>query len=281
VISPVLARYLTGADRKAKNLKLRSLRDRSDHYDLQAPAKPGSRSPRSPTPTASASPSTCDDDPLAGPQLIPPTLGGQGAGTSPTVSTSYDWRHGVGTVAAGRIGSACCGAQAFDVQLHYTDLHRLLRRSSASSGSRSMSAEEMVRTATCDDQRPLYRHRGLFNDELIHDEARRLHRPTPPREDLRPGRHRPGAGKRQLAGYAGDVWFPSPRREITWRSMPHHGMTRISRSSLSASTYAAGTREILECWFENRPIREEYLIVQGGKLAGAAASTSQARDQRI
>jgi len=34
---------------------------------------------------------------------------------------------------------------------------------------------------------------------------------------------------------------------------------------------AAGTREILECWFEKRPIREEYLIVDGGKLAGAGA----------
>jgi formate dehydrogenase len=35
--------------------------------------------------------------------------------------------------------------------------------------------------------------------------------------------------------------------------------------------YAAGTREILECWFEGRPIREEYLIVDSGKLAGTGA----------
>jgi len=55
--------------------------------------------------------------------------------------------------------------------------------------------------------------------------------------------------------------------------MPHHGMTpHISGSSLSAQArYAAGTREILECFFANRPIREEYLIVQGGALAGAGA----------
>jgi len=32
-----------------------------------------------------------------------------------------------------------------------------------------------------------------------------------------------------------------------------------------------GTREILECWFESKPIRNEYLIVDGGKLAGAGA----------
>ncbi len=60
--------------------------------------------------------------------------------------------------------------------------------------------------------------------------------------------------------------------------MPHHGMTpHISGSSLSAQTrYAAGTREILECYFEGRPIRKEYLIVQGGKLAGTGAHSYSA-----
>jgi formate dehydrogenase len=78
----------------------------------------------------------------------------------------------------------------------------------------------------------------------------------------------------QLAGYAGDVWFPQPPpADHPWRSMPHHGMTpHISGTSLSAQArYAAGTREVLECWFANKPIREEYLIVQGGKLAGTGA----------
>jgi formate dehydrogenase len=78
----------------------------------------------------------------------------------------------------------------------------------------------------------------------------------------------------QLAGYAGDVWFPQPApADHPWRSMPHHGMTpHVSGSTLSAQArYAAGTREILECWFDGRPIREEYLIVQGGALAGAGA----------
>ncbi|MEO7667127.1 MAG: NAD-dependent formate dehydrogenase, partial [Dehalococcoidia bacterium] len=40
--------------------------------------------------------------------------------------------------------------------------------------------------------------------------------------------------------------------------------------------YAAGTREILECWFDGRPIREEYLIVDRGKLAGAGAHSYSA-----
>jgi formate dehydrogenase len=85
----------------------------------------------------------------------------------------------------------------------------------------------------------------------------------------------------QLAGYAGDVWFPQPApKDHPWRTMPHHGMTpHVSGSSLSAQArYAAGTREILECHLEGRPIREEYLIVSGGHLAGAGAHSYSAGD---
>jgi len=78
----------------------------------------------------------------------------------------------------------------------------------------------------------------------------------------------------QLAGYAGDVWFPQPApKDHPWRTMPHHGMTpHISGTTLSAQArYAAGTREILEDYFAGKPIRTEYLIVDKGKLAGAGA----------
>ena len=55
--------------------------------------------------------------------------------------------------------------------------------------------------------------------------------------------------------------------------MPHHAMTpHISGTTLSAQArYAAGVREILECIFDEKPIRDEYLIVQDGKLAGVGA----------
>ena len=85
----------------------------------------------------------------------------------------------------------------------------------------------------------------------------------------------------QLAGYAGDVWFPQPApKDHPWRTMPHHGMTpHVSGTSLSAQArYAAGTREILECFFEGRPIRNEYLIVDGGKLAGVGAHSYSVGD---
>ena len=69
-------------------------------------------------------------------------------------------------------------------------------------------------------------------------------------------------------------------RDHPWRTMPHHGMTpHISGTSLSAQArYAAGTREILECYFEGRPIRDEYLIVDGGKLAGTGAHSYSSGD---
>jgi len=52
--------------------------------------------------------------------------------------------------------------------------------------------------------------------------------------------------------------------------MPNHGMTpHTSDTSLSAQArYAAGTREILECFFDDASIRTQYLIVQNGELAG-------------
>src|SRR5258707_11137445 len=78
---------------------------------------------------------------------------------------------------------------------------------------------------------------------------------------------------------ASDVWFPQPApADHPWRTMPNHGMTpHISGSSLSAQArYAAGTREILENYFAGRPQRDEYLIVDGGNLAGAGAHSYSA-----
>ncbi|MFE7977280.1 NAD-dependent formate dehydrogenase [Streptomyces shenzhenensis] len=196
------------------------------------------------------------------------------------VARSYDLEGmQVGTVAAGRIGLAVLRRLApFDVALHYTDRHRLPRAVEEELGlTFHESAADMV--PHCDVvtvNAPLHPEtEGLFGDELLGTmkrgaylintaRARIVDRDAVDRA-LRDGR---------LAGYAGDVWFPQPApADHPWRSMPHHGMTpHISGSSLSAQArYAAGTREILESWFAGRPIREEYLIVDGGALAGAGA----------
>ena len=80
----------------------------------------------------------------------------------------------------------------------------------------------------------------------------------------------------QLAGYAGDVWYPQPPpADHPWRTMPNDAMTpHVSGTTLSAQArYAAGTREILEDFFADKPIRDEYLIVAGGGLAGTGKAS--------
>ncbi|MBB5065810.1 NAD-dependent formate dehydrogenase [Granulicella mallensis] len=196
------------------------------------------------------------------------------------VERSYDLEamH-VGTVAAGRIGLAVLRRlKPFDVKLHYFDQHRLPESVENELGlTYHPSVEDMVKV--CDVvtiNAPL--HPGtldLFNDELISKMKRGAYLVNTARGKIcnRDAVVR-ALESGQLAGYAGDVWFPQPApKDHPWRTMPHHGMTpHISGTSLSAQArYAAGTREILECWFEERPIREEYLIVDGGKLAGTGA----------
>ena len=196
------------------------------------------------------------------------------------VSRSYDLENmKVGTVGAGRIGSAVLRRlKPFEVGLHYTDQHRLPEEVERELGlTYHPTAEELV--PTCDVvtiNAPLHPEtEGLFDDDLIAKMKRGAYLVNTARAKIcdRDAIVR-ALESGQLAGYAGDVWFPQPAPEDhPWRTMPNHGMTpHISGSSLSAQArYAAGTREILECWFDGRAIRDEYLIVEGGKLAGAGA----------
>jgi formate dehydrogenase len=185
----------------------------------------------------------------------------------------------VGTVAAGRIGSAVLRRlQPFDVGLHYTDRHRLPPEVERELGvTFHESVESLV--AACDVvtiNAPLHPEtENLFDAELIAKCKRGTYLINTARGKICDREAIAQAcASGQLAGYAGDVWFPQPApKDHPWRSMPNHGMTpHTSGTSLSAQArYAAGVREILECWFEERPIREEYLIVDGGRLAGAGA----------
>ena len=203
------------------------------------------------------------------------------------VARSYDLEgmH-VGTVAAGRIGLAVLRRlKPFDVKLHYTDRHRLPKSVEKELGvTFHPTAAEMVPvcdvvTINC----PLHPEtENLFDAAMIARMKRGAYLVNTARGKICNRDAIAAALKSgQLAGYAGDVWFPQPApQDHPWRTMLHHGMTpHVSGSSLPAQArYAAGVREILECWFEQRPIREEYLIVDGGKLAGAGAHSYSAGD---
>ncbi len=196
------------------------------------------------------------------------------------VSRSYDLEAmEVGTVGAGRIGLAVLRRlKPFDVRLHYTDRHRLPEDVEKELNlTYHPNVESMV--LVCDVvtvNAPLHQEtEHLFDDALIGKMKRGAYLVNTARGKICDRDAVVRALKiGQLAGYAGDVWFPQPApKDHPWRTMPHHGMTpHTSGTSLSAQArYAAGTREILECWFEDRPIREEYLIVDSGKLAGTGA----------
>lgn len=196
------------------------------------------------------------------------------------VQRSYDVEGmKVGTVGAGRIGQAVLKRlKPFDVDLHYFDRHRLPAEIEHELGvtyhdsTESLASQCDVVTINC----PLHPEtEHLFDANMLGRMKRGAYLINTARgkicdrdaiaEALESGR---------LAGYAGDVWFPQPAPEDhPWRTMPNHGMTpHTSGATLSAQArYAAGTREILECWLENRQIRDDYLIVDRGSLAGAGA----------
>jgi formate dehydrogenase len=203
------------------------------------------------------------------------------------VERSYDLEGmNVGTVAAGRIGLAVLRRlKPFDVKLHYTDRHRLPPEIEKELGlTFHKDVESLVKV--CDVvtiNAPLHPEtEHMFNDKLISKMKRGSYLVNTARGKIcdRDAVVR-ALESGQLAGYAGDVWFPQPApKDHPWRTMPHHGMTpHISGSSLSAQArYAAGTREILESFFANKPIRTEYLIVDKGKLAGTGAHSYSAGD---
>lgn len=196
------------------------------------------------------------------------------------VSRAYDVEGmTIGTVAAGRIGLAVLRRmKPFDCNLVYTDRHRLPAKVEAELGLTFYSTvEEMIQncdvvTINC----PLHPEtENLFDENMIQKMKKGSYIVNTARGKIC---NKKAIAKAledgHLAGYAGDVWFPQPApHDHQWRQMPHHAMTpHTSGTTLSAQArYAEGTREILECFLEGKPIREEYLIVQNGSLAGTGA----------
>ncbi|MFJ8023746.1 NAD-dependent formate dehydrogenase [Streptomyces sp. NPDC096311] len=197
-----------------------------------------------------------------------------------SVARAYDLEGmDVGVLGSGRIGQAVLRRlKPFDVKLHYCDVHRL-----------PTEVEEELELTWHPDVRslassidvlsihtPLHpQTQNLFDDDLIGAMKRGSYIVNTARALIvdRDAVVR-ALNSGQLAGYAGDVWYPQPPPpDHPWRTMPYEAMTpHVSGSTLSAQArYAAGTREILECWFDGRPIRPEYLIVDGGGLAGTGA----------
>lgn len=201
------------------------------------------------------------------------------------VSRAYDIEGmTVGIVGAGRIGLGTLKRlKPFDVKLHYTDRFRLSEQIEQELGLvyhknvESLVPHCDIVSLSC----PLHPEtEHLFNDALIAKMKRGAYLVNTARGKIcdRDAVVR-ALNSGHLAGYAGDVWFPQPpSKDHPWRTMPHHGMTpHVAGTTLSAQArYASGVREILECWLEGRKIRNEYIIVDQGQLAGTGAHSYSA-----
>ncbi|MFK4108045.1 NAD-dependent formate dehydrogenase [Streptomyces sp. NPDC002176] len=205
------------------------------------------------------------------------------------VSHSYDLEGmDVGVIAAGRIGVAVLRRlKPFDVKLHYTDKRRLPREVEEELNlTFHETAQDLAKNVdVVSIHAPLHPEtQNLFDENLLNSMRKGSYIVNTARAQIvdRDAVVR-ALESGQLGGYAGDVWYPQPApADHPWRTMPFNGMTpHISGTSLTAQArYAAGTREILEDFFDNKPIRDEYLIVDGGKLAGTGAASYTAGDKK-
>jgi formate dehydrogenase len=174
----------------------------------------------------------------------------------------------VGSVGAGRTGFAFLRRlRPFDVRLHYTDPRRLPALVESELGLTyhpsvaamasvcdvvSIHAPLNAGAAALFDTAMIGRmQRGAY---LVNTAAQGICDPSAVAHALQTG---------QLAGYATDADNPPPAC-----GMP----ARAAGATLSAQArYAAGTREVLECWFGGLPIRTEYLIIDRGRPTRAGA----------
>jgi formate dehydrogenase len=185
----------------------------------------------------------------------------------------------VGIVGMGRIGQrVAIRLRPFDVKVVYFDNRRLTTAEEEVLGARYLPLDALL--PSCDvisinapltpatdrlfDRTRISRmKRGAY---LVNTARGRIVDTGALVEALRSG---------QLAGYAGDVWYPQPApKDHPWRTMPNHAMTpHVSGTSLEAQRrYADGIRDCLERFFAGKPLDRDYLIVESGKFVSPSYS---------
>jgi formate dehydrogenase len=171
----------------------------------------------------------------------------------------------VGVLGAGRVGFAVLRRlRPFDVRLHYSDPQRLplaieddLRLTYHQNVTGMLPVCDVVSIHST----MLQGMARFFDMDMIGLMKSGAYLINTARRDICD----PGAVSRaletgRLAGYASDT--------MLLQDTP----VRIAGSTLSAQArYAAGVREILECWFDRRPIRDDYVILNHGQLTGVGA----------
>lgn len=185
----------------------------------------------------------------------------------------------VGIIGMGRIGQRVCERlKAFNVKMLYYDQFPLRTVEEQVLGARFTSMEQLVEQSdVITINTPLTPETdGMFDRNLIFRMKKGAYLVNTARgkivdtaalvEALEVG---------HLAGYAGDVWYPQPApKDHPWRHMPNHAMVpHYSGTTLEAQArYSNGIKDCLSRFLENRPLEQQYLIVDGGKVVSASYS---------
>ena len=185
----------------------------------------------------------------------------------------------VGIIGMGRIGQRVCERlKAFNVKMLYYDQFPLRTVEEQVLGARFTSREQLVEQSdVITINTPLTPETdGMFDRNLIFRMKKGAYLVNTARgkivdtaalvEALEVG---------HLAGYAGDVWYPQPApKDHPWRHMPNHAMVpHYSGTTLEAQArYSNGIKDCLSHFLENRPLEQQYLIVDGGKVVSASYS---------
>ncbi len=185
----------------------------------------------------------------------------------------------VGVVGTGRIGQRVCARlKPFDVTVLYHDNRRLTSVEENVLGARYAPFDQLIeRCDVISINTPLTPETdGLFNRDVLFRMKKGAYLVNTARGKIVETLALVEAlDKGQLAGYAGDVWYPQPAPpDHPWRHMPNHAMVpHYSGTTLEAQKrYSDGVRDCLERFLSGRPIDRDYLIVDGGAVVSPSYS---------
>jgi len=185
----------------------------------------------------------------------------------------------VGVVGSGRIGQRVCARlKPFDVSVLYYDNRRLSTVEESVLGIRYAPFDQLIeRCDVISINTPLTPETdGLFNHDVLFRMKKGAYLINTARGKIVDTQALVEAlEKGQLAGYAGDVWYPQPApADHPWRHMPNHAMVpHYSGTTLEAQKrYSDGVKDCLDRFLNNRPLEREYLIVDKGTVVSPSYS---------
>jgi formate dehydrogenase len=185
----------------------------------------------------------------------------------------------VGILGMGRIGQRVCERlKAFDVKMIYYDQFPLRTVEEFVLGVRYAPRDQIIEQSdVVTINTPLTPEtEGMFNRDVIFNMKKGAYLVNTARGKIVDTHALVEAlEKGHLAGYAGDVWYPQPAaKDHPWRHMPNHAMVpHYSGTTLEAQNrYAKGIKDCLSRFLNNRPLEQQYLIVNNGSVVSPSYS---------